>query len=93
MCEVATVEIKAETRQKASIGYQGSLGIGVSQRLDSAPNGQDATTQPANRRRERYLRITNARSSGLDARRTSRLHERLFDLDKQSRQASCQKVR
>ncbi|SEK15192.1 hypothetical protein SAMN05216550_1355 [Paraburkholderia tropica] len=93
MREVTTVEIKAETRQKASIGYQGSLGIGVSQGLDSAPDGQDATTQPANRRRERYLRITNARSSGLDARQTSRRRERLFDLDKQSGHTRSQKVR
>jgi hypothetical protein len=51
MCKHPVVEVKAKSRQKASVNDKGHLGVGFSQCSDSALNGQEASTQPANRRR------------------------------------------
>lgn len=48
MREYLVVEVKAKAREKASVNDD-HLGVGISQRFNSALNGPEATTEPTNR--------------------------------------------
>lgn len=48
MCKRLVVEVEAKARKKPSVNAN-HLGVGISQHLNSAPNGSEATTEPTNR--------------------------------------------
>lgn len=52
MCKRLIVEINAKARKKASVNDKNHLGGGIPQRLNSALNGPEATTEPTNRCRQ-----------------------------------------